>query len=125
MNEFGEALAELIDAGLGYTWLIALAIWGGTVNYLSRIRQGKVEAFSIVELFGEWATSGFAGLLTAFVCAELSLSWHMTAFFAGVSGHLGGRAIFLFEEYVKRRFPGIDEKIAKAVSDDEDQKNGN
>jgi hypothetical protein len=113
VNEPGELLSKLIEAGLGYVWFVVLAIWGGTVNYLSRVRQGKVEAFSVVELFGEWATSGFAGLLTAFICTEMEMSWHMTAFFTGVSGHLGGRAIYMFEQYVKKHFPILDKEVKK------------
>ena len=75
------------------------------MNYLSRIKQGLVERFSFAELVGEWFISGFAGLLTYYVCAEMEFSWHMTAFFTGISGHLGGRALFLFEVYFKSRFP--------------------
>lgn len=113
MNEPGEMLSKLIEAGLGYLWFVVLAVWGGTVNYLSRIKQGKVEAFSLLELFGEWATSGFAGLLTAFICTEMELSWHMTAFFTGISGHLGGRAIYMLECYAKRHFPFLDKEVQK------------
>lgn len=111
MQELGDSLSKLIDAGLGYVWFIILAVWGGTVNYLSRIKQGKVEAFSFAELVGEWAVSGFAGLLTAFICTEMQMSWHMTAFFTGVSGHLGGRAIYMFEQYVKKHFPILDKEV--------------
>lgn len=98
-------LSKLIESGLGYLWFLALAIWGGTVNYLSRIKQGKVEVFSFAELVGEWAISGFAGLLTAYICIEMQLSWHMTAFFTGIAGHLGGRAIFIFKAYFKSKLP--------------------
>lgn len=119
MNEHGDILSKLLEAGLGYVWFVILAIWGGTVNYLSRIRQGKVEAFSFAELVGEWTVSGFAGLLTAFICMEMDFSWHLTAFFTGVSGHLGGRAIYMFEGYVKSHFPIIDKEVKKQ------RKNGN
>ena len=105
VNDPGEMLSKLIEAGLGYVWFVALAIWGGTVNYLSRLKQGKVETFSFAELIGEWAISGFAGLLTAYICIEMDLSWHMTAFFTGISGHMGGRAIFMFEAWAKHKFP--------------------
>lgn len=105
MNEHSDFLTKLIEGGLGYMWFIVLAIWGGTVNYLSRIKQGKVEVFSFAELVGEWAISGFAGLLTAFICIEMDLSWHMTAFLTGISGHMGGRAIFIFESYFKDKLP--------------------
>ena len=106
MNDEHGLINKLMEAGLGYLWFLALAIWGGTVNYLSRLKQGKVEVFSFAELVGEWAISGFAGLLTAYICIEMQLSWHMTTFFTGIAGHLGGRAIFIFENYFKSKFPG-------------------
>lgn len=96
---------KIIDGGIGYIWFVLLAVWGGTVNYLSRLKENESIKFSFVELIGEWAISGFAGLLTAYVCIEMKFSWHMTAFFTGIAGHLGGRAIFIFENYVKSKIP--------------------
>lgn len=113
MDELGEIIVKILEAGLGYFWFVLLAIWGGTVNYLSRIKQGKVETFSFVELVGEWAISGFAGLLTAYICISMDLSWHMTAFFTGISGHLGGRAIFMFESYARKNFPPFNKQKDK------------
>lgn len=101
-DSFGS-FVEMFKGTIGYFWLILLAIWGGTVNYLLRLRKGHVLVFSFTELIGEWAISGFAGLLTAFVCAEMGMSWQLTAFFTGVAGHLGGRAIYLFEQYAQAR----------------------
>lgn len=95
---------KVLETGIGYLWFIMLALWGGTVNYLSRLKQGAVESFSFIELIGEWTISGFAGLLTAYICVEFEMSWTMTAFFTGVSGHLGGRAIYMLENYVKQHF---------------------
>ena len=110
-DQTGAFLSKLLESGWGYIWFILLALWGGTVNYLSRIKQGKVEVFSFAELVGEWAISGFAGLLTAYICIETQMSWHMTAFFTGIAGHLGGRAIFIFESYFKSKIPGGSDAI--------------
>lgn len=104
MDEKNIVLKELIENGLGYIWLMVLALWGGTVNYLSRLKQGKVHVFSFVELVGEWTISGFAGILTTFICLELQFSWYWTAFLTAISGHLGGRAIFMFEKYFQNTF---------------------
>lgn len=106
-----EFLRNFVASSIGYIGLVLLAVWGGTVNYISRLKQNEEIKFSFVELIGEWTISGFAGLLTAYICFELELSWQMTAFFTGIAGHLGGRAIFMFELYFKskvgRFFPGI------------------
>lgn len=106
MNEPEDLFTKLASSAVGYLFLLGLAIWGGTVNYLTRIKQGKVEKFSFAELVGEWTISGFAGVLTFYICSELELSWNMIAFFSGISGHLGGRAIFIFENYFKSKVPG-------------------
>ena len=82
-------------------WLVLLAIWGGTANYMRRISREK-EKFRIAELLGEWCVSGFAGLLTAYICMELQLSWQLTCFMAGIAGHMGGRAIYVFEQRFKK-----------------------
>ena len=113
MNEHNDIISKLFEQGIGYIWFIMLAIWGGTVNYLTRINRGNVQFFSFFELMGEWFISGFAGLLTAYVCIEMEMSWNMTAFFTGVSGHLGGRAIGMLESYAKRHFPSFEEEIVK------------
>ena len=63
----------MFEQGIGYIWFIMLAIWGGTVNYLTRINRGNVQFFSFFELMGEWFISGFAGLLTAYVCIEMEV----------------------------------------------------
>ena len=49
--------------GGGYLWMVILALWGGTASYLSRLKQNQALTFSLAELAGEWAISGFAGLL--------------------------------------------------------------
>lgn len=92
-------LTKFIDGGLGYLWLIVLALWGGTVSYISRIRKGNA-AFSAAELVGEWTISGFAGVLTAYFCTELQLSYYMTAALVGIAGHMGGRALFIMERHL-------------------------
>lgn len=113
MNEPDDLFTKLASSAVGYFFLLGLAIWGGTVNYLTRIKHGKVEKFSFAELVGEWTISGFAGVLTFYICSEMALSWNMTAFFSGISGHLGGRAIYIFENYFKAKVPGGDTQPPK------------
>ncbi|QJI53339.1 holin [Alteromonas phage vB_AcoS-R7M] len=105
MNEPNDLLTKAATSSFAWLFLIGLAIWGGTVNYLTRIKQGKVKSFSFAELVGEWTISGFTGVLTFYICSEMELSWNMIAFFTGISGHLGGRALFIFESYFKAKIP--------------------
>ncbi len=92
LDDFTKALAEAASL----IWFVALAAWGGTVNYLSRLKRHK-GAFSFVELLGEWAISGFAGLITAYACAANDVSYPLTAALSGIAGHMGGRAIYILE----------------------------
>jgi hypothetical protein len=103
MHDNITAFVEEFKELFGYFWLVLLSVWGGTVNYLMRMKKDNKPLFSLTELIGEWAISGFAGLLTAFACVEMGMSWQMTAFFTGVSGHLGGRAIYLMEAYAQEK----------------------
>lgn len=93
-----EKITTLLGAtGLGFIWFFLIAMWGGTASYVSRLRKSKAP-FSIMELIGEWAVSAFAGIITAFVCYEMNLSFYATAALAGIAGHMGGRAIALIEQ---------------------------
>ena len=98
-------LKALIDGGLGYAWFALLALWGGTVSYISRVRRRKM-SFSFIELVGEWTISAFAGIMTALLCQEMGFSLIMTSALAGISGHMGGRAIYMIEQIFCKKFGG-------------------
>jgi hypothetical protein len=95
-------LKALFDVGFGYVWFALLALWGGTVSYISRVRRNNAP-FSFVELIGEWTISAFAGIMTALICQELEFSLILTAALAGISGHMGGRAIYMLEQLVCKK----------------------
>jgi hypothetical protein len=101
-----SAVADFIkDTGLNYLWFVALAIWGGTSSYLSRIKRDKLP-FSMIELMGEWFISGFAGIITSYMCYSLGWDFYLTAAATGIAGHMGGRAIYLMESYFARKLGG-------------------
>lgn len=93
---------QLIETGVVWIWFIVLAMWGGTANYISRIRKDNMK-FSTVELIGEWTISGFAGVTTGFLCMEYGMSLNMTFVMVAIAGHAGGRAIFLLEQLSQNR----------------------
>ncbi len=95
-NGENDFLTGLLQTGLGYFWFVLLAIWGGTANYISRVRKEGMK-FSIIELVGEWSISGFAGVITALVCQAMEVNMLMSYALVGIAGHAGGRAIFVFE----------------------------
>lgn len=97
-----NVLRAILEAGWGWFWLLLLAAWGGTVNYISRTRKDQTP-FSIVELVGEWTIAGFAGMITGLVCMHYEVSQYMMFALVAISGHAGGRAIFMFERYLIKK----------------------
>jgi hypothetical protein len=87
-----------------YAWVLGLACWGGTVNFITKIKTGTTRPFNITEFLGEIVTSAFSGVVTFYLC-ELSLTPPlMTAVFVAISGHMGTRLIFKLEQYLEKRF---------------------
>lgn len=94
-----SGLKELIAYSAQYVWLMVIALWGGTASYISRVKRGE-RPFSVIELIGEWFVSGFAGVMCMYICMYLEMSTPITAAATGIAGHMGGRAIFLIEQWV-------------------------
>lgn len=90
---------------LTYGWVFALAMLGGFVSFMRKLQNGHVRAFNVAEFVGEIMTSAFAGVLTFWLCEHAMLSPLVTAALVGVSGHMGSRAIFLFEDWLAKHFP--------------------
>jgi hypothetical protein len=92
---------------LTYAWVLIIASWGGVANYLHKVKNGNVHAFSVVELVGELVISGFSGLMTFYMCESFNaIPGPMTPVLVGMGGHMGSRTIFLIEQYIKSRLDG-------------------
>lgn len=92
---------------LTYLWVFALAALGGTVNFMRKVRAGVVRVFNVTEFVGELITSGFAGLLTFWLCEAASISPLVSAVLIGISGHMGSRAIFRIEQWAENKFGSV------------------
>jgi len=88
---------------LTYLWVVGISALGGLVNFMRKVREGHVRAVNIVELLGELLTSAFAGLLTFWLCESADFDPLLSAVLIAVSGHMGTRAVFLFERYLEAR----------------------
>jgi len=106
VKDIGDALSQY-DL---YTWLwvAALSLWGGTANFFRKLKAGAVRPFNFVEFIGEIFISGFVGVLTFFFCEAAKISPLVSAALIAISGHMGSRALFLFEQmWANRLTPGI------------------
>ena len=103
LQQAGSWLSRLAGPGGGYLWMVILALWGGTASYISRLKQNCGMTFSLAEWVGELTISGFAGLIMSYLCTEMHMSWYMTAVATAITGHMGGRALYLLEGLIRNR----------------------
>ena len=88
---------------LGPTAVMALvAITGGLLAFYRKWKEGDVRAFNIVELIGELAVSGGAGLVAYWMFKGFGVNEYLTAAGVGIIGHMGSRAIFMAEQAVEK-----------------------
>jgi hypothetical protein len=104
MDEWESAFSEVLRQWGTYSYLVLLAIWGGTVSYIRRMKRGGLP-FSLAELIGEAVVSGFIGLSTAYLCKANNIDFYESAFLIGMSGYMGGTGLSLlarvFESKIK------------------------
>lgn len=106
-----------------YGYILGISIAGGAVAWWRRVRRGEIAFAHVRDLIGELATSGFAGILTFWVCESLGVPLILTAPLAGIAGHMGGRAIDLLEAHLlKRSGFTADRRASRPVPLDEEHK---
>lgn len=86
---------------LTYAWVMILSTWGGVVSFVKKVRTGESKPHNFMEFIGEIVTSGFAGMMTFYLCEAAGISQLLTAVFVGICGHMGTRAVFLLEKIVE------------------------
>lgn len=87
-----------------YAWIVGLSMMGGFVSFMHKLRDGSVRAFNMTEFVGELCTSAFAGIITYYLCEYANFPPLLTGALVGVSGHMGNRALLLFERYLAEKF---------------------
>ena len=90
-----------------YGFMLGLALFGGLVSWVAKVRKGEAQAWNVMQLVGELATSAFAGLLCFWICDASGLSMSWTVPLVGIAGHMGTRAITAFETMAQKRW-GVD-----------------
>lgn len=97
-----------------YVLMFVLALWGGTVNYVTRIKSGAVLRFSFIEYIGELCISGFSGILVYLLAAHFETPPLLSAAMVGVAGHAGCRMIFIIERMFTQKLDGLTNKINRS-----------
>lgn len=94
------------------------ALIGGIVDYISESKE-NIDKKSIKQALLRSVVSGFAGMLTYYICMDFQITEYKMAFLIGLSGFAGVRALKFFENITK----AIIEKAAKLrfVDDKKDE----
>lgn len=87
-----------------YTITLAVALLGGVVNWIGGVRTGKYAVVQVQSLIGEMFTAAFAGLLCFWLCEAAGTNQLLTIALVGITGHMGSRAITLFEGFAAKKF---------------------
>lgn len=90
-----------------YGLMLGVALLGGVVSWFGKVRRSEIPMWSIHHLVGELATSALAGLLMFWFCEWAGFAPLLTAPLTGVAGHMGTRAITLFEEAASTLLPAF------------------
>jgi hypothetical protein len=94
-----------------YAFFLAIAMIGGLVSWFAKVRAGTIQMYNLSGMIGELATSGFAGLLTFWLCAYWDVPQTLTAAAVGMAGHMGTKAIQEMEAWAERRFTSVADKV--------------
>ena len=75
------------------------------MNFMRKVQSGQTRAWDYVAFVAEIATSAFTGVITFYLCERTGLDPLTTAALVGISGHMGSRALVMFESVLRARFP--------------------
>ena len=88
-----------------YVWVLGLAILGGLVSFLRKLREGNTRVFNIIELIGEVTSAAFTGILVFWILENSGVAPLITAACVGIAGNMGSRGLYLLEQFLKSKFP--------------------
>lgn len=98
-----KILINLFSEGMQYLGYVIIALVGGFMNHLGKLRTGEIKRFRCIPLLIDISISGFAGLLVALLATSYDLRIEMVYFLSGISGHLGARGIFLLQSMLIKK----------------------
>lgn len=103
------------DPGLvTYMLVFLMAMWGGLINYLSRIRKSGI-AFKVSELILELCISAFAAIVIGLIAFAFNINLYLVLAMAGMAGHAGGRTVFLLDRWWNRKIKSISDEDPRGL----------
>lgn len=87
-----------------YGLMLGVAILGGLVSWIRKVRAGELAPWSLSQLIGEMVIAAFAGLLTFWACDWAGLPTTVTACLTGISGMAGSKGLVLAEQAAEMWF---------------------
>ena len=74
---------------LKYSWVIGIAVWGGAVHHMQKMREsGRSFSFSLA--LEQFLTSALSGIIAFYVCEIAQVNGLAAAIFIAMAGHMGG-----------------------------------
>lgn len=87
-----------------YAVMLAISIFGGAAAWFIRFKRGHPVQASVMALIGEAMISAFAGMMAFFLCEAFNVGLSYSIFIVAMSGHMGVKAIALFEKKWSKAF---------------------
>lgn len=87
--------------------VILIALLGGLVAFIGKVRAGDARPFNITEFVGEMFVSAVAGVFFYWVCRGFDINPWLTAAIVGISGHAGSRGMFMLEKWVEAKLADL------------------
>lgn len=107
-----------------WVWVTLLSLCGGVANFFRKIRAGAARPFNFAEFVGEIFISAFAGICTFLLCEAAHFNPLLSSAMIAVSGHMGSRAVFLFERIFTRRFGVEHPQYEEDITEPRGEQNG-
>lgn len=109
-----------------YLWVIGLSLVGSLIARFQSWKENKRKKISLMEIIGELFISGFAGIITFFLCEFLEVPQLLTMFLCGIAGNMGSKSLDFFGLLFMRFFEKkLDLKIDKDNNDESEDSSDN
>jgi len=88
-----------------YLCVVLLAIFGGVVSYLNKLKTGR--KWKLTDLLIEIVTAAFAAIIVFLLCEAVGLPELAAVALGGISGRFSDRAISLFGKILDKFLKGL------------------